>query len=179
MAGEPSIWARLSEFIEALVPYGWIILTSGVGPAAIIALANKYKTRARFLKVLATPSARPWILMGIFIAGFGYASFSAFDDVNARLRKAQNEVKRPPLDPSMLYQDGFPAAYFGAIETDAKNNSISFNIITSSRELDMSKPFEFREWKLLCSGTADGMSTFGAARQIHYENVICKIQGER
>jgi hypothetical protein len=94
MPDEPSIWARVFEFAEAILPYWWIVLTSGIGPAMIIAWANKNQERFRVLKIIAKPHARPWIILVIFGLGFAYASFSAFDDVNSRLRTKSNELVR-------------------------------------------------------------------------------------
>jgi hypothetical protein len=93
METEPSFLSRLFEFASALLPYWLALVTSGIGPAVIIAFAAKYQDRYRILKPFANRSARPWIILVIFAIGFAYASFSAFDDVNGRLRKAQQEAK--------------------------------------------------------------------------------------
>jgi hypothetical protein len=93
MESEPSFLSRLFEFASTLLPYSWALVTTGIGPAVIIAFAAKYQDRFRILKPFANRTARPWIILVIFAIGFGYASFSAFDDVNSRLRKAQQETK--------------------------------------------------------------------------------------
>ena len=93
MESEPSFLSRLFEFGSALLPYLFVLVTSGVGPAVITAFAAKYQDRFRILKPIANRTARPWIILAVFAIGFAYASFSAFDDVNSRLRKAQQEAK--------------------------------------------------------------------------------------
>jgi hypothetical protein len=92
MESEPSFLSRLFEFGSALLPSLLVLVTSGFGPAVIIAFAAKYQDRCRLLKPIANRTARPWIILVIFAIGFAYASFSAFDDVNSRLRAAQKEV---------------------------------------------------------------------------------------
>jgi hypothetical protein len=92
MESEPSFLSRLFEFGSALLPYFFVLATSGIGPALIIAFAAKYQDRFRLLKPIANRAARPWIILAILAIGFGYASFSAFDDVNSRLRTAQKEA---------------------------------------------------------------------------------------
>ena len=99
MQPEPSIFIRLFEFGSALLPYWWAILTSGIGPAMIIRVADKYQERAprRFrpaLRRLANPDARPWIILAIFVLGFGYASFSAFDGIEKQLHSKENELQQ-------------------------------------------------------------------------------------
>jgi uncharacterized protein YybS (DUF2232 family) len=93
MESEPSFLSRLFEFGSALLPYWLALVTSGIGPAVIIAFAAKFQDRFRILKPFANRTARPWIILAIFAIGFAYASFSAFDDANSRLRKAQQEAK--------------------------------------------------------------------------------------
>lgn len=95
---------------------------------------------------------------------------------DARLRIAA--LEHPPHDPSMLYQGGMPIASTGVVTTN-NQKQISFNIITSSREVDFTKTFEFQYWRVKCAGTPDGMMTYGAMRSINYVNVICEVLGNR
>jgi len=118
---------------------------------------------------------RRQIFVWLIVLGVFWAGFAAWKDEH----QARLVAGKPPLDPLMLYQDGFSVASFDGIRLDASNNTIGFGMITSSRELDMSRPFEFREWQLLCSGTPDGMATFGAMKQINYIRVVCRIEGTR
>jgi hypothetical protein len=117
-------------------------------------------------------------VMCVFLS-FVWASFSAFNTERQEKDAAVEAAKKPSLDPTLLYQDGFPAASFAQMTTNANDNTISFAMITSTHALDMSKAFEFRDWKMLCSGQADGSMTYGATERINYVNVVCRIQSVR
>jgi hypothetical protein len=117
--------------------------------------------------------------LGCVFFAFIWASFSAFDIERRAKETALSAQNKPLLDPSMIYQDGLPAAYAAQARPDPSNNGISFGIVTAAHELDMSKIFEYHEWKLFCQGQADGMMSFGAMVQINYLNFACRIQGLR
>src|SRR5262249_54453813 len=118
---------------------------------------------------------RQQIFLWLIVLGVFWAGFSAWrDEHQARLANV-----KPTLDPSMLYQNGFPVASFELIKTKLDANTISFAFITASRELDMNTAFEFRDWKMLCSGEEDGSAHFGAVKFINYTHVECKILESR
>ncbi|MGA7384640.1 MAG: hypothetical protein WBW81_08140, partial [Methylocella sp.] len=79
------------------------------------------------------------------------------------------ERQKSWLDPMSLYQDGFQVASIIEPRTDVVANTIVFPVITASRNLDLAKEFEFRSWKLLCSGEPAGFMTFGAMQQITFQ----------
>jgi hypothetical protein len=60
-----------------------------------------------------------------------------------------------------------------------KNGSMIFPAVTASRELELGSEFEFRAWRLICSGNPGPSMTFGAMRQITYPNFMCGIEGIR
>ena len=101
-----------------------------------MAWASRYQNRFKFLRPIANEKARPWIIMTIFMGGFGYASFSAFDGVNSQLRAG-----RPTLDPTLLYKSGYPVATVGQFRSEPRENIIAFEAVTASRPLDMSTIF--------------------------------------
>lgn len=108
------------------------------------------------------------LIFGIFLAGF-----LAWKGEHEKL------IAKTPLDPAAVYQDGFPAASIRNIDISAAENIISFDVITAQKRLDFTRGFEFREWKLACSGKEANSMTFGAMLQINYINVVCRIQGAR
>jgi hypothetical protein len=170
-------------------------------------LASKYQGRVQAsfqspLRWLAIPAAKPWIIFAILVLGFGYASFSAFDDVNSRLRQTDKDLQQarnqgssvqqqqaidqlrqeldrlshPPRNQNQLYQGNVSVALVQNPQIDTTLGIVAFSAVTSSTELDMTKIFMFREWPLHCSGRIGGMMTFGAIQQITYDSVVCQIQ---
>ena len=108
---------------------------------------------------------------------FVYGNFCAFDYERAAKEEAIAKVAKPILDPAELYQASVPVASVTEPQTNVPANMLSFPVVTASRPLDMSKEFEFRDWKLLCSGKELGSMSFGAMRQINYGDFVCRIQG--
>ena len=82
------------------------------------------------------------------------------------------KVIPPQIDPLAIYQDGIAVGIIGA-EPQLGPGQIAL-AVTASRELDMTRPFKFRDWTLRCSGSPDGMMSFGVMRQINYPSLICK-----
>ena len=181
--------------LPALIDHAWAfgaaiwenwptIAVTGVGGAFVGLFARQSAKNQNQLRVI-RPVLR-WVgdnkflftVMCVFLA-FVWASFSAFNTERQEKDAAVEAAKKPSLDPTMLYQDGFPAASFAQMTANANDNTISFAMITSTHELDMSKAFEFRDWKMLCSGQADGFMTYGATERINYVNVVCRIQSVR
>lgn len=112
-------------------------------------------------------------------AAFMYASFGAFDAERSAREKAEHAVNMPRLDPLKIYLDGIQVAVVAQMTADPNANTISFGAVTASQQLDMSRVYDFRDWKILCAGQATAGLTFGAFQQITYPNVVCKIQGLR
>jgi hypothetical protein len=96
-----------------------------------------------------------------------------------RLKAEVEALKNPPRDSSSLYQDGRIVAAVAGTAEDSANKLIAFRVVTASNTLDMSKPFEYRRLVLLCEGEQVSSLSFGAARQINYGNVRCRITGNR
>lgn len=82
-------------------------------------------------------------------------------------------------DDQALYQGGFVVASVKNPQIDAKNEILKFPIVTASRELDMARSFEFRDWIIVCGGKSSSRMTFGAMEQINYYNIVCRITGNR
>jgi hypothetical protein len=86
----------------------------------------------------------------------------------------------PRLDPNRLYEEnGTPAAIVRDPQFDLANQSIIFGGVISLRPLplDMNEVFEFRDWKLQCSGKPNGIE---ASRSVvTYLDLKCRIRGSR
>jgi hypothetical protein len=129
----------------------------------------------------------------VFIVfGFAAASYQTWHDEYFGGKEAQSrandvavlrdkiaQLEKQQRDDTKLYQDNKIVAVVGNVAVDAGRQTVVFPIVTSERDLDMTKGFEFREWKLVCSGQPAGSMSFGAFRQIQYPNVLCHIVGAR
>ena len=147
------------------------------GPFAVDKLIDRYWPEGRkWLNGKISSRRRGQCELIIFIFGMIFAAFLAWRNEHL---KVEALVQRTPLDPNMIYQNGLPAGAVSNIVTNAGTKSISFGLVTASHELDMSKEFEFRDWKLLCSGQEDGSMSYGAWRQINYLNFFCQVEGKR
>jgi hypothetical protein len=122
-------------------------------------------------KLDALPHRRQ-VFLWLMVAGVFWSGFLAWRD-----EKQKHAVA--PLNPLMLYQGGFPVADVGKLSSDAEKDMILFDQLTAVNVLDMSSEFEFRDWKMMCSGDQDGSFSYGAMRRISYLNVSCRIQGLR
>jgi hypothetical protein len=141
---------------------------------AIDRLIDRYWPQGRdWLNRQISPGLRQGIEIAVLVFGALLAGFLAWEDEHQKL------IAKTPLDPSMLYQSGFPAASVRQVQVSARDNTVGFDVVTASRQLDMTKSFEFRDWKVICSGQEDGSMTFGAMIQINYVNVVCRIEGSR
>jgi hypothetical protein len=170
--------ARIWEYLLAAGFYWWLAL-------AVLLMLERLAERIfhgfwkKWVDPWFTPDRRKQVLIFFALAAFVIGNFRAFDFEREAKEHAIAERKKPLLDPMILYQDGFQVASIIEPQTDVKANAIVFPAITSSRNLDTAKEFEFRSWKLLCSGDPAEVMTFGAMRQITYPNFICRIEGER
>lgn len=129
---------------------------------------------------LTAPNRRR-IFVLIAIAAFLYANLRAYDQERELKERAiaEKTIYKPALNPTMLYQDGYLVGSIRGEQINIAENRIVFDIVTAVSELNMSRPFEFRDWKLSCQGQAGGSLGFGAMRQINYQNFTCRIQGAR
>jgi len=169
---------RIWEYLQASGIYVW-------GALAVLLGIERIAERLfpafwkKHLDTWSTPERRRQILIGLALAAFVIGNFRAFDAERQAKEQAIAERHKPPLDPTVLYQDGFPVATLLEPQTDVGANTISFPAVTASRNLNLAKEFEFRSWKLLCSGDPTSVMSFGAARQITYPNFLCRIEGPR
>jgi hypothetical protein len=135
------------------------------------AVASAHSTEVDALqKQLTTQSAQTQILQ------------DQLRETEQRLGNTQKQIEalsHPPRDPQTHYQSGLAVGTIAEAQMDAARNVILFGVVTAPNQLDMSRPFEFRDWTLVCSGQAGGSLSFGAMRQINYPNVVCGIQGAR
>jgi hypothetical protein len=180
LVGEPRKGVQRHHWLPYL---GWIVfaicstaivLTAGWGAIQVYArnaVASAHSTEIDALqKQLATQSAQTQILQ------------DQLRETEQRLGSTQRQIEalsHPPRDPQTLYQSGLAVGTIAQAQMDAARNNILFGVVTASNELDMSRPFEFRDWTLVCSGQASGSLSFGAMRQINYPNVVCRIQVAR
>lgn len=160
MQDTPSFWASLSQFIEAFAPYWWPILTSGIGPAMIISWANRHQDRWRFLKPIAKPTSRPWIILLIFAFGFGYASFSAFKDLYSRFAQAQR-VAREAQDHGSVEQQ----KEIDLLRSQLQNTQKTLEAIRTVRHLSMSSEIVKDTLSYLSPMRVD-ILTFGDTKEI-------------
>jgi hypothetical protein len=162
----------IPQFLLALWTHWWAFMSGGL--FAIDRLIDRYWLPGRdWLNRQIPPARRQRVEIVVFVFGALLAGFLAWEDEH------QKVIAKTPLDPTILYQDSVPVASVRQPTSDATQNTISFPVITASRQLDMAKIFEFRDWKVLCSGTEGGAMTFGAMLQINYVNVVCRVQGNR
>jgi hypothetical protein len=125
-----------------------------------------------------TPEKRKKILIAFALIAFVFGNFRAYEA--ERVAKEQAiAAQKPALDPDVIYQDRFPVATVIEPKSDPSANTLTFPAVTASRTLNLAKEFEFRTWRLLCSGEPAGSMTFGAMRQITYPDFICRIEGLR
>jgi hypothetical protein len=164
----------LSDFYNylAILREHWLAFMSA-GPFLVDRLITWFWPWGRYK--LDTFPHRRQIFLWFIVFGVFWAGFSAWRDEH-QVRLANT---KPPLDPSSLYQNGFPVASFELIKTYPDSGKISFAFVTASRELDMNAAFEFRDWKMLCSGEEGGPLRYGAVKFINYTHVECKVLGTR
>ena len=120
-----------------------------------------------------------------WISGLYYSERIAVKD--ERLEQAQERIEQLEAtqgetimrDDNALYQDRRQVAAVQNPQIDAAGQTIVFPVVTSPNELDMSHSFEFREWELICNGASTGSLSFGAFQQINYQNIMCRITGNR
>src|SRR6266851_2878116 len=99
---EPSLPTRLWEFGAALAPYLWAVVGGGA-IAAVWEWIKRYQRYWRPLAWLVEHDKRHWIAYVLILAGFVYASFQAFDDVNARLRHVVESQSHQRLPRRLAY----------------------------------------------------------------------------
>jgi hypothetical protein len=92
--------------------------------------------------------------------------------------KQINILKDPPRDPDILYQNGHAIAQTPPPQFNRAKSTISFDIITSSSEVNWLIPIRYRAWTLECAGRETTSMSFGMMRQINYQNVICNIKSK-
>jgi hypothetical protein len=168
---------RLWEYFQATYGYWW-------GTLAVLTAAERLTERwfhgfwKKHVDPWITPDRRKQILLFFVAIAFVIGNFRAFD-AEREAKELALAASKPHLDPTALYQGGFAVASIIEPSSDVVNNLMVFPAITASRELELNKEFEFRNWKLLCSGKISGVMTFGAMRQITYSDFTCRIQGAR
>jgi hypothetical protein len=169
--------AHLWEYFQATYGYWW-------GTLAVLTAIERLTERLfhgfwrKYVDPWITPERRKQVLLFFVVTAFVIGNFRAFDAEREAKELAQAAAK-PHLDPTALYQDGFAVASIIEPDSDVVNNLMVFPAVTASRELELNKEFEFRNWKLLCFGQTGAVMTFGAMRQITYPAFTCRIQGAR
>jgi hypothetical protein len=168
--------ARFWEYLVAAGIYWWAALAVLLGAERVAEryFHNFWKQR---VDPWITPEKRKQILIALALVAFVIGNFRAFDVEREAKEQAISEKKK--LDPDLIYQDGFPVASIIEPTSDVAINTLTFPAITASRNLNTAKEFEFRSWKLLCSGQPGGTMSFGAMRQITYANFVCRIERSR
>jgi hypothetical protein len=87
----------------------------------------------------------------------------------------------PARDPNGLYQSGTLVASVHDPNIDKKTQTIIFGAATTTTGmlLDMNSMFEFRYWKLQCSGKPQERTATRLPLPLPYSNLVCHIQGYR
>jgi hypothetical protein len=171
------IFTRIWEYIFAAGGYWWL------GLAVLLAL-ERLAERAfhEFWKKHVDPwlnaDRRRQILFLLALAAFVYGNYRAFEGERLAKEQVQKEQHIVKLDPAWLYQNGFQVASIVEPTIDIDHNMLIFPVVTASKELGADAEFEFRNWRLLCSGTPGAMMSFGAMKQISYANFKCRIEGQ-
>jgi hypothetical protein len=147
------------EYFEATYGYWW-------GTLAVLTAAERFAERyfhsfwRKHIDPWITPEWRKYILLCFVIIAFVIGNFRAFDAEREAKELARVASKPPPLDPSAIYQGGFAVASIIEPRIDVVNNLMVFPVVTASRELEFNREFEFRNWKLICSGYLSSAVTF-------------------
>lgn len=111
----------------------------------------------------------------VFVVCAFVASFLAWRDEYLRA----NALVRPPLDPLYLYQGGYPVAQVQNPSAADNGQAFVFGRVTANRPIDLSKMFEYQDWKLLCAGREGSSMVFGAVHFYDYPQMNCRVQGAR
>jgi hypothetical protein len=133
---EPSWFARFWEYLSAAGIYWW------AGLAVLVAL-ERYAERIApdFWKEKVdswfTPTRRKQALVLFAVLAFFYGNFRAFDAERSAKEYAISERAKPALDPTAIYQDGFPVGSITQPKMDIANNLIAFDVVTAPHELVM------------------------------------------
>ena len=171
--------ARIWEYLLAAGVYWWATLAVILGIERVTerAFPNFWKSK---VDPWFTSKRRKQFLIAFALLAFAIGNFRAWDEERAEKEKAiADRLTSSPRDPNFLYQGDFQVATIIEPTVDVTNNSIVFPAVTASRELNLSADFEFKDWRLACSGQPGSMMTFGAMREITYQNFRCKIEGTR
>jgi hypothetical protein len=169
---------RFWDYLVAAGLYWWTALAVLLG---IERVAERYfhDFWQRRVDPWITPETRKRILIALALIAFVIGNFRAYEAEREAKEQAIAGRLKPVLDPDIIYQDHFPIASTIEPTPDIAANTLTFPAVTASRNLNLAKEFEFRTWKLLCSGEPAGSMTFGAMRQITYPKFVCRIEGLR
>jgi hypothetical protein len=170
--------ARLGEFLVAAGIYWWAALAVLL---ALERLAERWFHGfwKEWVDPWFTPARRKQALIIFALAALLIGTFRAWDAEREAKEQAIAERQKPLLDPTVLYQDGFPVASILEPHFDAATNTWAFQDAMTSRTLDLTKEFEYRTWKLLCSGTPTPLMSVGPLRQFSYHDFRCRIEALR
>jgi hypothetical protein len=85
-------------------------------------------------------------------------------------------LANPPRALDVLYLDKRPIARVVGIGLSADQKTVSFQGVTSEREIDFSKEMELQNVRLRCTPQQVGaVVTFGAAQSFTYNGVVCSL----
>jgi hypothetical protein len=186
MHPEPSWFARIWEYLSSTGVYWW-------GAIAVLIALERYAERLfhNFWKTkvdpVLTPEIRKKILIIFALVAFAYGNFRAFDSerqakeqaIQAKEQAISEQKAAFPRDQNSLYQSGIAVATTTEPQIDAISNIIVFPVVTSTKTLNNNIEYEFRDWKLTCSGEGTVGMRFGAIAMTSYPQFICRIQGAR
>jgi hypothetical protein len=86
----------------------------------------------------------------------------------------------PARDLNSLYQSGTLVASVHNTKIDKNTQTITFGeATTTGMLLDMNSTFEFRYWRLQCSGKSQERTATRLPLPLPYPNLVCQIQGYR
>jgi hypothetical protein len=99
---------------------------------------------------------------------------SRLDAANGKLAASADRLR----DPQHLYEDNSPIARVHDPKVDLSGQTVTFPLVTSGVLLATDKPYQYRQWKLICGGTQSySAQGTGAAPEFDYSHLICRIVG--
>ena len=139
----------------------------------IFQIATKLAIIAVTFSVAGFPELRVWH------AEIGLHQLLSLDHaVNRSGRDAVDSI--PARSPAMLYQKGKPVARVQGAKVDLETSTVRFAFVDKSLALDVTKEFEFQEWRLKYrdSQAISSVRILGEEDRA-FTNMTCDIVGVR
>jgi hypothetical protein len=113
-------------------------------------------------------------------AGQAAAQIEELTALAAGMRARAKDGDHQARDPQRLYAADAPVALVAAPTVNSDEKTLTFPEVTAVTLLATDRPYEYKNWKLSCGGTQSFRALGdGAAREISYSHLVCKIVGDR